>query len=133
MSEIPIGKKGENEHPIIRVIRTNPLMVIQICMVAFGGGIVWNQISTMRDDVTKEFKNIEDKITDRVHRAESRVTSIELALREASVLAAAKDDRATMKIESVQRELSAARVDIGRIESSLQFLVRQERSKATSQ
>ena len=132
MSEIPVKEKGDTEHPVVRLVRTNPLMVIQICMVAFGGGMVWNQISTMRADLTKEFKNIEDKITDRVKQAEGRVTQIEQTMRDTSVLAAAKDDRATSRIESVQREVSAVRVEIGRIESAVQYLVRQERSKPAS-
>jgi hypothetical protein len=132
MSEIDAHDTVKGEHPIVRVLRTNPLAVVQICMVAFGGGVVWKEVSSIRDDLAKDLQGIKSEIMERVRQAEVRVSTVESGLREASTLASAKDDRATVKIESVQREVSAVRVDIGRIESAVQYLVRQERSKPAS-
>jgi len=65
----------------------------------------------------------------RIAKMEGRVGQVETTLRDTAAAAAVKEDRAVQKVESVTRDLNDMKVAIKGIQTSVEFLVQQERNR----
>lgn len=120
MSEIrrELGdRSGKMQHPIIRLVLENPMSAFNTAAIIFGGGFVYSSNES------------------RMEQMESRIVKIEAAGLRDAALAAAKDDRTTLKIESITRDLGDVKVTVGRTEEAVRYLVRsmQEEWRRTGQ
>ncbi|MBX9760769.1 MAG: hypothetical protein K2Y29_18465 [Beijerinckiaceae bacterium] len=118
MSEInrePDTRSGRMQHPIVRLVLENPISAFNTAAIIFGGGFVYSSNES------------------RMEQMESRIVKIEaVGLRDAAI-AAAKDDRTTVKIENITRDLGDVKVTVGRTEEAVRYLVRtiqEERRRA---
>lgn len=117
MSEMRKGPDGScrSRHPVVRLILENPISAFNTAAIIFGGGFVYASNEN------------------RMEQMESRIVKIEAAGLRDSAIAAAKDDRTTMKIESITRDLGDVKVTVGRTEEAVRYLVRtlqEERRRA---
>lgn len=108
-------RSGKLQHPIIRLVLENPISAFNTAAIIFGGGFVYSSNES------------------RMEQMNERIAKIEAAgLRDAAV-AAAKDDRTTVKIENITRDLGDVKVTVGRTEEAVRYLVRtmqEERRRA---
>lgn len=96
----------KSRHPIVRLILENPISALNTAAIIFGGGFVYASNEN------------------RMEQMENRIVKIEASgLRDAAI-AAAKDDRTTMKIENITRDLGDVKVTVGRTEEAVRYLVR---------
>ena len=98
---------SQGKHPIVRLILENPISALNTAAILFGGGIVYASNES------------------RMNQMSDRITKIEIAADRETALLAAKDDRATQKVEAITRDLTDVKIDVRGIKSSVEFLVRQ--------
>ena len=108
MTEQEKAEAGSKQwHPIIRLIIENPISALNTAAILFGGGFVYASNES------------------RMEKMESRVVILEQMRRDDTAASNVKDDRTTVKIESMSRELGDVKVSIGRVEAAVQYLVQQ--------
>ncbi len=98
---------GKQWHPLVRLVIENPISAANCALIIFGGaGVYWSNENRMAD-------------------VEGRVARIERSIKEDAVTRSVKDDRTNVKIEGISRDLDDVKVSVGRVETAVQFLVRQ--------
>jgi hypothetical protein len=98
-------------HPAVRLILENPISAFNMAAILVGGGVVYAQIGHyMKEN-------------------DGRVARIETQIREQTIAANIKDDRAVAKTDGIARELNDVKVTVRGIESAVQFLVQQEQRR----
>ena len=65
----------------------------------------------------------------RIGKIETRVGQVETTIRDNAAATSVKEDRAVAKVDSLTRDLNDMKVSISGIQTSVEFLVQQERSR----
>jgi hypothetical protein len=106
-----IGPATQNRHPIMRLVLENPISALNTAAIIFGGGMVY---ATMQSQLGHMDRSIA--------MLENRVARGELA-------AAAIDQAVANKVEIINRDMTDMKVGIRGIQTSVDFLVQQERRR----
>lgn len=114
--------RGDKRHPIVALILDNPISALNAAMIIAGGGFVYATNEARMSAIEKQVARVEDsyKQADRDQRE---------AMAETRGRLEAAEGRNATKIESMAAQISTVSVKIGGIETSLRFLVDQQRRR----
>jgi|GEM_PF-3876238 len=114
--------RGDKRHPIVALLLDNPISALNAAMILVGGGMVWSTNEARMRDIEKQVARVEEsyKQADRDQRE---------AMAETRGRLEAGEGRNAQKIEAMSAQMSTVSVKISGIETSLRFLVDQQRRR----